>query len=172
MAPENPIWIEFARAMVPMMVPAAHGIADILEISDAGAVRVLDIAAGHGIFGITLAQRNSQVHVTAVDWAPVLRVAQENAQARGVADRLHALPGDAFAVAFGTDYDIALVTNSPPFRQRHVRRLPPEGARSALNRRSCGHSRDGPECRPRLAATARALQLDDARYDTRGRRVH
>jgi SAM-dependent methyltransferase len=110
-APENPIWVEFARAMVPMMVPAAHAIADILRIADAGLARVLDIAAGHGIFGITLAQRNPQVQVTAVDWAPVLKVAQENAAAHGVTERIHNQPGDAFTVEFGTDYDVALVTN-------------------------------------------------------------
>src|SRR4249919_180591 len=66
-ATENPIWVEFARAMVPMMVPAAHGIADALRIESAGPTRVLDIAASHGIFGITLAQRNPKVEGTAVD---------------------------------------------------------------------------------------------------------
>jgi ubiquinone/menaquinone biosynthesis C-methylase UbiE len=110
-APENPIWIEFARAMVPMMVPAAHGIADALAIESAGPVRVLDIAASHGIFGITLAQRNAQVEVTAVDWASVLEVARENAARHGVSERIHLKPGDAFQVDFGADYDVALVTN-------------------------------------------------------------
>ena len=52
-ATENPIWVEFARSMVPMMAPAAHGIAEALGIESAGAARVLDIAASHGIFGIT-----------------------------------------------------------------------------------------------------------------------
>ena len=110
-APENPIWVEFARAMVPMMVPAAHGIADALHIESAGPARVLDIAASHGIFGITLALRNPKVEVTAVDWAPVLEVARENAAAQGVGDRIHLKPGDAFEVDFGAGYDVALVTN-------------------------------------------------------------
>jgi SAM-dependent methyltransferase len=110
-ATENPIWVEFARSMVPMMVPAAHGIADALAIETAGPARVLDIAASHGIFGITLARRNPQVEVTAVDWAPVLEVARENAAAQGVSERIHMKPGDAFEVEFGTGYDVALVTN-------------------------------------------------------------
>lgn len=110
-APENPIWIEFARAMTPMMIPAAHTIADVLAVAGAGPLRVLDIAASHGMFGITLAQRNPNVEITAVDWAPVLKVAEENAQALGVADRLHRLAGDAFSVDFGSGYDVALVTN-------------------------------------------------------------
>ena len=110
-APENPIWIEFARAMVPMMVPAAHGIADALGIESAGPARVLDIAASHGVFGITLAQRNPKVEVTAVDWASVLEVTKENAALQGVGDRIHMKPGDAFEIEFGDGYDVALVTN-------------------------------------------------------------
>jgi SAM-dependent methyltransferase len=110
-APENTIWIEFARAMVPMAAPSAMAIADMLGVASAGPLRVLDIAAGHGMFGITVAERNRQATVTAVDWAPVLAVAQEHARERGVADRLQTLAGDAFAVEFGEGYDIALVTN-------------------------------------------------------------
>ena len=110
-APENPIWIEFARAMVPMMVPAAHGIADALGIESAGPTRVLDIAASHGLFGITLALRNPKVEVTAVDWASVLDVTKENAVSQNVSDRIHLKPGDAFEIDFGHDYDVALVTN-------------------------------------------------------------
>jgi SAM-dependent methyltransferase len=110
-APENPIWIEFARAMVPMMVPAAHGIADALGIESAGPTRVLDIAASHGVFGITLALRNPKVEVTAVDWASVLDVTKENAASQNVSDRIHLKPGDAFEIDFGDGYDVALVTN-------------------------------------------------------------
>ena len=108
---ENPIWVQFARAMVPMMMPAAQAIADLVAGQPAGRLRVLDIAAGHGIFGITIAQRNRQAEVAAVDWAPVLAVATENAKAMGVADRHRTIPGDAFKVDFGSGYDVALLTN-------------------------------------------------------------
>src|SRR5258708_16486027 len=56
---------------------------------------VLDIAAGHGAFGIVLAQKNPRVDVVAVDWAAVLEVARENAERAGVGDRYRLLPGDA-----------------------------------------------------------------------------
>ena len=110
-AAENPIWVEFARAMAPMMMPAAFAIADLVAGSSPGPVSVLDLAAGHGMFGITLAQRNPRAEIVAVDWAPVLAVAQENARAHGVQDRYKTMPGDAFGVAFGAGYDVALVTN-------------------------------------------------------------
>ena len=110
-AESNPIWVKFARAMVPMMMPASHAIADALDVASAGPMRVLDIAAGHGIFGITVAQRNPQAEVVAVDWAPVLAVATENAKAMGVADRHRTNPGDAFTVDYGRGFDLALLTN-------------------------------------------------------------
>jgi 2-polyprenyl-3-methyl-5-hydroxy-6-metoxy-1,4-benzoquinol methylase len=108
---ENPVWEKFARAMMPMMVPAAQAIADILKVDTAGRLRVLDIAAGHGIFGITIAQRNSQAEVVAVDWKNVLAVASGHADAMGVGPRHRALAGDAFTTDWGIGYDIALVTN-------------------------------------------------------------
>ncbi len=108
---ENPVWEKFARAMVPMMAMPAQAIADILGGAAAGPQRVLDIAAGHGIFGITVAQRNPQAEVVAVDWPRVLTVATENAVALGVAARHTTVPGDAFTVDWGVGYDVALVTN-------------------------------------------------------------
>ena len=108
---ENPIWVEFARAMMPMMVPAAHAIADLLAVSSAGPLKVLDVAAGHGVFGITIAQRNPRAEIVAVDWQAVLAVADEHARSANVQDRYRTLPGDAFKVDFGTGYDVALVTN-------------------------------------------------------------
>jgi len=74
-------------------------------------LRLLDIAAGHGLFGLAFAKQNPQVEVTAVDWPNVLEVAQENAQTAGVADRFQTKPGSAFDVDYGTEYDIVLLTN-------------------------------------------------------------
>lgn len=114
MSDENPAWVQFARAMVPMMMPAAQAIADILDreySAGTSTLRVLDIAAGHGMFGIVLAQRRPEAQIVAVDWPPVLEVALENARALGVADRYRTLPGDAFKVDYGTGFQVALVTN-------------------------------------------------------------
>src|SRR5262245_46761831 len=110
-ADENPIWVEFARAMAPMMMPPAMAIADLLAAAAPPNARVLDIAAGHGMFGITVARRIPGARILAVDWAPVLAVATENARAAGIQDRHQTLAGDAFKVDFGTGFDAALVTN-------------------------------------------------------------
>jgi 2-polyprenyl-3-methyl-5-hydroxy-6-metoxy-1,4-benzoquinol methylase len=114
MDPEHPMWVDFARGMMPMMAPAAEAIATIIEADKGEPMRVLDIAAGHGVFGVAVARRNPRAEVTAVDWKSVLTVAQENAEAAGVADRFRQLPGSAFDVEYGGadgGYDVALVTN-------------------------------------------------------------
>ena len=107
---ENPIWVEFARSMGPMMVPAAQVIAGLVA-DGSGAPQVLDIAAGHGLFGITIAQRHPRARIVAVDWPSVLAVATEHARAARVDDRYETLAGDAFKVDFPNGFDAALVTN-------------------------------------------------------------
>jgi 2-polyprenyl-3-methyl-5-hydroxy-6-metoxy-1,4-benzoquinol methylase len=49
--------------------------------------------------------------VTALDWPGVLAVAKENAARAGVTDRYTLRPGDAFAVDWGGQYDVVLLTN-------------------------------------------------------------
>jgi 2-polyprenyl-3-methyl-5-hydroxy-6-metoxy-1,4-benzoquinol methylase len=73
--------------------------------------RVLDIAAGHGLFGIAVAERDPEAEVVAVDWPRVLAVASEHAASRGVAARHRTIAGDAFTTEWGGGYDLALVTN-------------------------------------------------------------
>jgi ubiquinone/menaquinone biosynthesis C-methylase UbiE len=108
---ENPVWVKFARAMMPMMALPAKLMAEIIDPEANRPLKVLDIAAGHGIFGITLAQRNPRVEVTALDWPGVLEVAKENAARMGVSDRYKTLPGSALDVEFGGPYDLVLLTN-------------------------------------------------------------
>ena len=109
--PENPVWVQFAESMGPMMAPMVGPLGRIVLEGRGGAMKVLDIAAGHGLFGIEVAKQNAKAHVTGLDWAPVLRVALENARKAGVQDRYDMLPGSAFEVEFGGPYDVVLLTN-------------------------------------------------------------
>ena len=106
---DNPVWVVFAKEMAPMMWPVAGDVAEMLQSE--GEMRVLDIAAGHGLFGIAVAQKSPKARITALDWPNVLAVAKENAQKMGVAERHTLLPGDAFTTDFGGPYDVVLVTN-------------------------------------------------------------
>ncbi|MGB7266182.1 MAG: class I SAM-dependent methyltransferase [Terracidiphilus sp.] len=109
--PENPIWVVFAENMAPMMGPMAGPLGAVVLNGYKGPMKVLDIAAGHGLFGIEIAKQNPQARVTGLDWAPVLRVALKNAEKAGVQDRYDMLPGSAFEVDFGGPYDVVLLTN-------------------------------------------------------------
>lgn len=108
---ENPIWVKFARAMAPMMAMPSQMIAQLVDPAADQKLKVLDIAAGHGLFGLAFAKRNPQVEVTALDWANVLEVAKENAERAGVSDRYKTIEGSAFDADFGSGYDIVLLTN-------------------------------------------------------------
>ncbi|HEY7096854.1 MAG TPA: class I SAM-dependent methyltransferase [Terriglobales bacterium] len=107
---ENPDWVKFAKAMMPLMqMPAEIMAAELCKGGEA--TKVLDIAAGHGIFGISVAKQNPNAHIYAVDWKNVLQVASDNAQKMGIADRYHPMPGSAFETDFGGGYDLVLITN-------------------------------------------------------------
>lgn len=109
--PEDGRWVNFARSMGAMAAPTAGVLAQLVSANPASQIRILDIAAGHGMYGITVAKNNPRVHVTALDWPAVLEVAKENAQRAGVADRFTALAGSAFDTSLGEGYDYIFITN-------------------------------------------------------------
>ena len=111
MAPDDPVWVKFARAMVPFVAQTARDIAAQVSAWPATPRRVLDIAAGHGSFGIEIAKAVPSAEVVATDWQAVLEVAKENAVAAGVSARYQTIAGSAFEVEWGTDFDLVLITN-------------------------------------------------------------
>jgi SAM-dependent methyltransferase len=107
--PDDPVWVDFAKSMTAFIGPAAEFLGSVAATGEPQ--RVLDIAAGHGLFGISIARRNPQAQIVPVDWQAVLEVAKENARGAGVADRYQPIVGDAFQVDFGSGYDTVLLTN-------------------------------------------------------------
>jgi SAM-dependent methyltransferase len=127
-APDPSVWVDFARAMKGLAGFTAELLANLLEVDAAERLKVLDVAAGHGMFGIAVALRNPRAEVVALDWGPVLAVAEENARAAGVADRVRLLPGDAFKTDLGSGYDLVLLPNflhhfDPPTCEQFLRRV-------------------------------------------------
>src|ERR1700730_4293821 len=109
--PNDEMWVSFAHSMAPITVPAATFISQLTGMPQAKACRVLDIAAGHGMYGISMARKNPNAQVTALDWPNVLEVAKENAQAAGVGERFKTVSGNAFEAEMGSGYDYVLLTN-------------------------------------------------------------
>jgi SAM-dependent methyltransferase len=109
--PRDEFWVAFARSMAGLAAPAAEFIAAVTGAAEGKPVKVLDIAAGHGMFGITIAHRNPAAQIVALDWPAVLAVATENAKKFGVAERVSTRPGSAFETEYGDGYDFVLLTN-------------------------------------------------------------
>jgi ubiquinone/menaquinone biosynthesis C-methylase UbiE len=99
---------QFVESLFPMSYMATQAVGEHLGLPAATAeVRVLDVAAGSGVWGIGLAQMSPHVRVTAQDWARVLGVTQRMAQRTGVSDRMTFLAGDLHDVDFGGGFDVA-----------------------------------------------------------------
>ena len=111
MDPESEMWVNFARNMAPLMFPSAQIVAENIGFDADRELKVLDIAAGHGIYGIMVGKKYPKAQIYGADWNKVLAVAEENAQKLGVADRYHKIPGNAFESDFGAGFDVILVPN-------------------------------------------------------------
>jgi ubiquinone/menaquinone biosynthesis C-methylase UbiE len=99
---------QFVEDIFPMSYPAARALGEALGLAQANApVRVLDLAAGSGVWGIALAQRSPHVTVTAVDWPGVLPATRRITARLGVADRFQMVPGDLLTADFGSGHHIA-----------------------------------------------------------------
>jgi len=92
LSPDETIWVEFARNMAPMFALPARLTAPYVSAAGAAA-KILDVAAGHGLFGIQAGLHNPAAEVTFQDWGNVLEVAKENAVKMGLGGRFRTLPG-------------------------------------------------------------------------------
>ena len=110
-APDHPVWVRFARAMAPFAALTAKRVAAYVATLPQSPLTVLDVAAGHGLYGIEVARAVPAALVTAVDWAGVLAIAQENAKAAGVDDRFRTIVGSAFDVEWEGGLDLVLLAN-------------------------------------------------------------
>lgn len=107
--PEGTEFFEhFVNDIFPMSYPAALDLAHHLRLDlMSGEVRVLDLAAGSGVWGIALAQSAPQVRVCAVDWPGVIPVTRKNAAKFGLADRFSYREGDLQQADFGAGHHLA-----------------------------------------------------------------
>ncbi len=115
LAPHDEFWVAFARSMGGLATPSAQFIAGLIGSAEGKPVKVLDIAAGHGMYGLSIARMNPNAQIVALDWPNVLAVAEENAKKFGVADRWSKIEGSAFEANYigadGEGYDYILLTN-------------------------------------------------------------
>lgn len=103
-----PFFAEFVEDIFPLSYASAQVLAGALGLAQTSApVSVLDLAAGSGVWGITLAQSSPHVTVRAVDWPEVLPVTQQVADRFGVGDRIKTVAGDLLEADFGNGHRVA-----------------------------------------------------------------
>jgi C-methyltransferase len=111
--PSHPFWETFARASAGLAFPAAGALAELLTplATEKKSLRVLDVAAGSGIYGHTLL-RQPGVDVTFLDWPNVLEETKAWGDRLGVdQSRAHYLPGSVFDADLGGPYDVVIASH-------------------------------------------------------------
>jgi ubiquinone/menaquinone biosynthesis C-methylase UbiE len=98
---------QFVDGIFPLSFPAAQTLSRHLYSNGGAATRVLDLAAGSGVWGIAMAQGSEQVRVTAVDWPDVLPVTRKTVARFGLSERFSFIAGDLQQANFGSDYTVA-----------------------------------------------------------------
>lgn len=103
----SPFFQELVSNIFPMSYGPAQALGRHLDLGESGpAVRVLDLAAGSGVWGIALAQSSPRVTVTAVDWPGVLPVTQKTVDRFGFTNRYTFVSGDLLSADFGSGHDV------------------------------------------------------------------
>jgi 3-hydroxy-5-methyl-1-naphthoate 3-O-methyltransferase len=99
---------KFVNDIFPMSYPGAQALAHHLITNGSNRpIRVLDLAAGSGVWGIALAQGSAHVQVTAVDWPDVLPVTRNTVARFGLSDRFSFVAGDLLETDFGRGHNVA-----------------------------------------------------------------
>lgn len=99
---------QLVETIIPMSYPVAQKLADHLKVAKAKEqLRVIDLAAGSGIWGIAFTQKSPRVRVTAVDWAGMIPTTKRITKKFGVYDRFDFVEGDLLKANFGSAHDVA-----------------------------------------------------------------
>jgi C-methyltransferase len=128
--PRASFWEIFARSSGSMAFGASMALDRLLEpwLQKRDKVRVLDIAAGSGIYGYTLA-KHANVELTTLDWPNVIAESKQWAKRLEVdMKRVRYLEGSLFEVDYRGPYDLILLSHvyhhfDPPTCQKLTRKV-------------------------------------------------
>ncbi len=99
---------QFVNDIFPLSYPAAQVLSRHYNANGAApAIRVLDLAAGSGVWGIAMAQGSEKVSVTAVDWPEVIPVTRKTVARFGLTNRFSFVEGDLLQADFGSGHNLA-----------------------------------------------------------------
>ena len=110
---ELQVWEKLVLGIIVIAEPAAKALCDLLQIgSERKARKVLDIAGGSSIFGMTIVSRDPTAQVTQLDWPNVNAVAKKANRERGLEGKIRFVDGEHHTAAIETTYyDLVLASN-------------------------------------------------------------
>jgi len=110
---ELQVWEKLVIGIIPIAEPVAKALCDVLRIGgDRKGLRVLDIAGGSSIFGMTILARDPSAQVTQLDWPNVNAVAKKLNRERGLEGKIRFIDGEHHSATLDTNYyDLILASN-------------------------------------------------------------
>ncbi|MBI2181981.1 MAG: methyltransferase domain-containing protein [Deltaproteobacteria bacterium] len=110
---ELQVWEKLVLGIIVIAEPAAKALCDILKIgTERKGIRVLDIAGGSSIFGMTILSRDPTAQVTQLDWPNVNAVARKANKERGLEGKIRFIDGEHRTANIETNhYDLVLASN-------------------------------------------------------------
>lgn len=110
---ELQVWEKLVLGIIVIAEPAAKALCDRLRIGvERKGLKVLDIAGGSSIFGMTILSRDPTAQVTQLDWPNVNAVARKVNRERGLDGKIRFIDGEHHSAAIESDhYDLVLASN-------------------------------------------------------------
>jgi ubiquinone/menaquinone biosynthesis C-methylase UbiE len=110
---ELQVWEKLVLGIIVIAEPAAKALCDVLKIgSERKAIKVLDIAGGSSIFGMTILCRDGTAQVTQLDWPNVNAVAKKLNKERGLEGKIRYIDGEHHTAAIESNhYDLVVASN-------------------------------------------------------------
>lgn len=109
--PDNavrPAWFDLARGLSDPAA-AVKAFVEVVTFPAGRPLKILNIGAGCGTFGIALGVRYPDAVIVALDYPESLRKAQEYAETAKLGTRYQNIPGDPLLVPLGLEYDAVII---------------------------------------------------------------
>ncbi|HEX2229246.1 MAG TPA: methyltransferase [Candidatus Binatia bacterium] len=110
---ELAVWEKLVLGIIVIAEPAAKALCEKLQIgTQRKALRVLDIAGGSSIFGMTILSRDPSCQITQLDWPNVNAVAKKLNKERGFEGKIRFIDGEHNSARIEERYyDLVLASN-------------------------------------------------------------
>jgi ubiquinone/menaquinone biosynthesis C-methylase UbiE len=118
---ELEVWEKLVLGIIVIAEPAAKALCDELKIGvERKGLKVLDIAGGSSIFGMTILSRDPSAQITQLDWPNVNTIARKLNKERGLDGRIRFIDGEHNSPPIEEGhYDLVIASNFCRFESPH-----------------------------------------------------